>query len=1209
MSAKFTHLHLHSEYSLLDGASRVKDIAKRVKELGMEAVALTDHGNMFGTIEFYQTMKKEGIKPIIGMEAYISNDAFGEKTTKGYHACLFAKNEIGYKNLMYLSSRGYQNFYYNPRIPKSELEKHSEGLICSSACLGGEVNVYLGKFQNYEKAKTIALEYKKIFGDDFYLEIMRHGSLEQLKIDDDIVRLSRETGIKLVATNDSHYILKDNSKTRDILICVGRNLILEQYNEKGSYPSELYIKSPEEMEKLFFDIPEAIKNTQEITEKCNLELNLGSPTPPNFKFALETAEKINIKLPEKQIFSFANDEVLFTELSRRGLEERLKIIPKEQHQKYKDRLELEIDIINKMKFPGYMLIVWDFVREAEETGIPVGPGRGSAAGSLVAFALKITNIDPLKYDLLFERFLNPDRISMPDIDMDFAQNRRKDIIHYVQNRYGKENVAQVITFNSMMAKSAVRDVARVYEIPPFESNKLAKLIPNELKMTLKKAREVEPRIQETISEKKEFEEVWNMAITLEGIKRNTGVHAAGLVISNEELWKKTPIYIQSKDESKSFITQYSLNYLEDVDLIKFDFLGLKTLDVIQSAKDMIFQNYNKKIDWADIDVDDPKVYEMISAGKTIGMFQIESGGMQDLSTKFQPSNFEEIIALIALYRPGPMESGMLDDFVERKHGRKQIHYPFENTEFPEQLKTILDPTYGVIVYQEQVMQIVQTIGQFSLGRADLVRRAMGKKKIDELKSYKNEFVEGAEKQNLSKKVAEDLFDLIEKFAGYGFNKSHSAAYAMITFQTAYLKTYYPAEFFAGLLSTEINNMDKIELYSNEAKNNGIDISPPNVSNSEKGFSVFRKAGKKKILFGLGAIKGVGEIAVTDIIKERKENGSFKSLEDFLSRVGYKLNQTVLKTLISVGAFNGLKVGNQVPKRKTLFEGFEAISEFCKRVGKTKKLESDSLFGDGSLTNNFCEELHLEPQSQDFSDKEILEYEKEYLNLYISGHPLESFKTKINEIKKVNKISNLKDITDIQGIKQGRDAIFIVIILFNEDDVKTAKSGNKYAPVKLLDLSGEYSTIFFYKQLEAFYNLSDEMKKSAIGVKGYIKIKDDDDEKRELVIQQFLTLEELATNKIYLKKGYSKKRNSQRQNLKPQENNPPQPHRTNPIILEINRILNKNELSQIYHIAISNQGEHELNLKVTLNNKIYLIETKLKIQQEIFGELRKMVSKV
>jgi DNA polymerase-3 subunit alpha len=1069
----FTHLHLHTEYSLLDGANKISALASRVKELGMTSVAMTDHGNMFGAIDFYHQMRGAGLKPIIGMEAYIHNgEELGDKSVKQrFHVCLFAKNEIGYKNLMYLSSKAYiDGFYYFPRINKQLLRENSEGIICTSACLQGEVNWHLNTNSErnvkngaggYEEAKRIALEYRDIFGDDFYMEIMRHGISDQLFIDEPVIRLSRETGIKLVATNDTHYTYADDAQYHEAFMCIGMNKLYDDPNRMRHSVHEFYIKSPEQMAKLFADIPEALYNTQEIVDKCQLELKLGNPTPPNFKFTREYAELEGLNIdnagddesvePKKRLSAAdKNDAEYFIHCCRLGLEERLKHVPAERHQEYRDRLEFEMDVINQMKFPGYMLIVWDFVREAKKMGIAVGPGRGSAAGSLVAFSLEITDIDPMKYDLLFERFLNPERVSMPDIDMDFMQARRGEIIDYVVRKYGREQVAQIITFGSLLAKGVIRDVSRVLDMPLSQADMMAKLIPDELGITLNGktkggefkpgAFQKEPKIAELIENDQQAARVWEFSKKLEGLKRNAGMHAAGVVISNEPLWKKTPIYKPSGEET--FVTQYSLNYLEDVDLIKFDFLGLKTLDVIDNAIKLIKNRYDKTINWHEIDENDPKVYETIQSGETIGMFQIESSGMQDLNKRLKPSSFEDLIAVLALYRPGPMESGMLDDFIERKHGRQAISYTFPSME------PILKPTYGVIVYQEQVMQIVQTVGGMSLGGADIVRRAMGKKKIEEMQKYNKEFSEGAQKQGLDYHKASELFDLIEKFAGYGFNKSHSAAYAMVTFQTAWLKTYYPQEFMAALLTSEKDNTDKVVKYIDEAKRMKITLGAPDINHSQLEFSAITKDGADQILFGLGAIKGVGEAAVESILEARSE-GEFKDIKDFINRIEpQKVNKKVIECIIKAGGLDHFGYS-----RRALLEQVEILVETAKKGSSLKKESQFSLFGDDEEVTTVDVELK---NYDEYDLKAILDFEKETLGFYVSGHPLDNYREQIDLI-------NYTLSSEIENIADGSTAIFIGKV--EEITKKMSKKGSMFGLVNLMDFHGNIEMMLFSDKIE------------------------------------------------------------------------------------------------------------------------------------------------
>ena len=1064
----YTHLHLHTEYSLLDGANKIKKLAAKVKELGMSSVSMTDHGNMFGAIDFYTTMKKEGIKPIIGIETYLhNNDDLGSKESKQrFHLCLYAKDEEGYKNLMYLSSKAFiDGFYYYPRINKKILRERSRGILATSACLQGEVSWHLNtnnprniKFgaKGYNTAKEVALEYQDIFGDDFYLEIMRHGIEDQAFIDEQLISLSLETGIKLVATNDTHYTRKEDASTQEVAMCVSMGKTLNDQNRMRHSVHEFYVKSPQEMERLFADIPEALRHTQEISDKCNLEIDLkdeknNPPTPPTFIFTQEYAKKEGLEID--------NDADYFAYKAREGLKERLKIIPPEKHKSYEERLEEEIKIITQMKFPGYMLIVWDFINFAKENHIPVGPGRGSAAGSLVAFCLKITNIDPMKYDLLFERFLNPERVSMPDIDTDFCQRRRGEVIDYMIEKYGKYNVAQVITFGKMLAKGVIRDVARVLEMPLKDADTFAKLIPDKIGITLEGyqdkdgsykegAYDLEPKIKNFIDSNSLAKEVWRYALQLEGLNRNAGKHAAAIVMDSEkELWHKTPLYSSDKTGG-AIVTQYSMKYLEPVDLIKFDFLGLKTLTVVSDALNLIKRRYGKEIDFLSVDVDDPRVYETIQSGDTLGIFQIESSMFQGLNKRIKPNCFEDIIAILALGRPGPMESGMVDDFINRKHGVDPITYVFDA------LEPILRPTYGTIVYQEQVMQIVQTIGGFSLGGADLVRRAMGKKIKEEMDRLKSVFADGAQKNGFDRKKAEDLWELVVKFAGYGFNKSHSAAYAMITFQTAYLKTYYKEEFMAALLTSESSKIESVAKYIAEVRKMGIDIVPPHVNISDKDFGVsdFEEDGRKvkKIVFGLSAIKGVGEEPIENIINERK-NGQFVDLIDFISRIdSSKVNKRVFEPLINSGALGGLGYS-----RACMISHIDEICESGRNKDKAKQEMSSGLFG-GDETINERARLQLQ-DIPEFGMQKLLEYEFECLGIYVSGNPLEDYRERISSV------SGVVDIVRLDEVESGSFCLIVGKVL--DIKRKISKNGRPYGYVDILDLSSKIEIMFFEKHLD------------------------------------------------------------------------------------------------------------------------------------------------
>ncbi len=1168
---KFTHLHLHTEYSLLDGANKIKALAAKIKELGMDSVAMTDHGNMFGTIDFYNTMRKEGIKPIIGMECYLHNqEELGDKSVRQrFHLCLYAKNETGYKNLMYLSSRAYiDGFYYYPRINKKLLREHSEGLICSSACLQGEVSWQLNlsernlKFgaKGYDEAKRIALEYKEIFGEDFYLEIMRHGIGDQHRIDKQILQLSQETDIKIIATNDTHYTVQKDADAHEAFMCIAMNKLYDDPNRLRHSVHEFYVKSPEQMAKLFADIPEALENTQEIVEKCNLEIKLGNPTPPNFKFTREKAENEGLTLPEPdQEYSLENDKVLFIHQSQKGLEERLKHVPAEKHQEYRDRLQVEIDIINSMKFPGYMLIVWDFVDAAKKMGIPVGPGRGSAAGSLVAYSLHITDIDPMPYGLLFERFLNPERVSMPDIDMDFCQARRQEILDYVVDKYGRTNVAQIITFGKLLAKGVIRDVARVLDMPYSKADAMAKLIPDELGIDLEGSYNKEPKIKELIESDPQAARVWEFAKALEGLNRNAGTHAAGVVISNEPLWQKTPLFKPTGLDTLA--TQYSGKYVEDVDLIKFDFLGLKTLTVIEEANKLVEKRHGKRIDFIHEDINDRGVYEYISTGDTLGLFQIESSGMQDLAKKLKPHGFEDVIAMLALYRPGPMESGMLDDFVERKHGRAKITYAF-----PE-LEPILKPTYGVIVYQEQVMQIVQTIGGFSLGGADLVRRAMGKKIKAEMDKLKEEFAEGAAKKGFDRVKAAELFDLIVKFAGYGFNKSHSAAYAMVTFYTSFLKRYYPTEFMAAILTLEKNNTDKVVKYVDELKRMGIRLLPPDINRSDLEFVADNIEGKEVVIFGLGAVKGSGDIAISSILKAREE-GPFKDLSDFISRIdSSKVNKKVIESLIKAGALDSFGYS-----RHAMLSQIEEIIEAAKKAGDAKKMAVGSLFGEEDEMTTISLEI---TQMDEFEPMQILDFEKESLGFYVSGHPLDKYRETLDEI-------NYTLSSEIDDLADGTQALFIGRI--EEITEKISKKGNKFGIANVMDLHGNIELMLFENRLKELEEDFDMSKPIAFKV----KITKDGDFTR-MNILKIESLKDAKKEKIKVRK---------------EEKHTPEPEQP-PLILALNLMPDAKIAEELFCLAEKYPGKRPLELHIKSKLADVIVESRMKVSELIVEEAKEL----
>ncbi|EAL3908353.1 DNA polymerase III subunit alpha [Campylobacter upsaliensis] len=1186
--SQFTHLHLHTEYSMLDGANKLKELALTLKEQGATSVAMTDHGNMFGAIDFYQTMRSHGLKPIIGLEAYLHNmDDLSDKSSRQrFHLCLYAKNEIGYKNLMYLSSQSYiHGLYYYPRINKKLLEKHSEGLICSSACLQGEVNWHLNIYnernvrfgaKGYEAAKEAALWYKRVFGDDFYFEIMRHGINDQRAIDDDIIRLSKELDIKIIATNDTHYTFKERAEAHEVFMCIGMGKRLNDPDRMRHSVKEFYVKTSEQMSELFADIPEAISNTQDLANKCNLELKLGDPTPPNFKFTREYAKEFDITLPqEKMEFSFENDDLVFEYLCRKGLEERLKFVDEGKHDEYKARLETEIKIIKEMKFSGYMLIVHDFIKVAKDKNIPVGPGRGSAAGSLVAYALKITDIDPLPYNLLFERFLNPERVSMPDIDVDFCRDRRDEVIDYVIDKYGSDKVAQVSTFNKLLAKGVIRDVARVLDISLQDVDEFIKLVPEELKITLDEAYEKEPKIKEFIEKHPKGKELWEYAKALEGLNRNAGMHAAGLVISNESLWNKTPLFRQSKNDERHLITQYSKDHLEDVDLIKFDFLGLKTLTLIHNAIKLIKERYNKDIVWESIDVNDSKVYKTIQSGNTLGIFQIESDGMQSLNARLKPENFEDLIAVLALYRPGPMESGMLDDFIDRKHGLKKIIYPFDV------LKEVLEPTYGVIVYQEQVMQIVQIIGGFSLGGADVVRRAMGKKDPEKMAKLKDEFANGAEKQGYNRAKAEDLWELIVKFAGYGFNKSHSAAYGLITFQTAYLKTYYPSEFMAALLTSEQNKIENVAMYIEEMKKMDIKLLPPRINKAISEFSAIKQEdGTEAIVYGLGAIKSVGRPAIENILELRSKNGDFKDLHDFLSKIDTaKINRRTLEGFIKAGSFDDFGF-----TRKCLFNNLDTLAESARKMAEVRKNSASSLFGAEEL--NADTKINIVVDNSEFEAMEKLGYEKEILGIYISGHPLDKFFEEINGIEYTKSI-------DFENLKGGGEILSIGKV----ENFKSlmSKSGKRYGILEILDFYSSFETTIFESHIEEIETIIKERKNDAFGfVLGFRN----DDARLSFTLKAVRTLDEIKSGDFKAVKKYSSKKFEKKNDYTKE----PMEFENSIIELDLSR-LNKELIYEIHEIARNahnpnEKGNKKLVLRVISAGSCLLYHTDFIISDRV-----------
>ncbi len=1009
----FVHLHNHSEYSLLDGASKIKNMIEKAVKSGMKAVALTDHGNMFGAIEFYKTAIANGIKPILGFEGYISpTDRFDKQTKGSFHITLLAKNEQGYKNLMYLTSISYtEGFYYKPRIDKGVLREHSEGIIAGSACLHGEIQRLLLN-NDYEGAKKAVYEYKEIFGkDNFFMEIMRHGLDEQKQIDEAIIKLAKETDTPLVATNDCHYLNREDAVAQDALLCIQTNHLLSDEDRMRMGTDEFYFKTEEEMLQTFSDHEEFVHNAGLIADMCNVELKLNQLLHPHFKTPDGSDEKEYLR-----------------NLSLEGLRKRTAGFDQERMKIYEDRLNMELEIINNMGFAGYFLIVWDFINYAKRNRIPVGPGRGSAAGSLVSYCLGITDIDPIRYNLLFERFLNPERVSMPDIDVDFCVERRDEVIKYVKDKYGIYNVAQVITFGTMLAKAVVRDVARVLGFAYKDADRIAKMIPD--KATLSQAIEENKQLKELIESDQKIQQLFEISKTLEGVKRHASTHAAGVVISENPIYERCPLYKPAGEEA--FVTQFSKEYLEDVGLIKFDFLGLRNLTVI----DITVKQIGNGFDISKIPLDDEETFKLLQRGDTLGVFQLESEGMQRLITELKPTCFEDLIALVALYRPGPLGSGMVRDFIDRKHGKKPIEYPL-----PE-LEDILKETYGIILYQEQVMQIANKLAGFSLGEADILRRAMGKKKKEVMEQQRGIFIERATKRGIPKEKAEYIFELMAKFAEYGFNKSHSAAYAYIAYQTAYLKAHYKEYFMSALLTSEKNNTDKIAKHIEECNRLGITILPPDINDSNHDFAVAEKDGKKVIRFGFGAIKNVGTSAIENIIEARKEK-PFESIYDFLKRVDTrKVNKKVIESLIKAGCFDSLH-----QNRASLLESLDSLLEWISKKNSSSNVKMQALFGAPKT-----DEPPPLKEVDKIKESEILKYEKELLGFFISANPIEKYRPLIKSI--VNASS--KTLNTVSG-----DSLVLAGIPVHIRKMRT-KRKETMAFVRFMDLDGVFEVTVFPK---------------------------------------------------------------------------------------------------------------------------------------------------
>ena len=1092
MKKNFAHLHVHTEYSLLDGSIRIKDLISQTKALGMDSIAITDHGAMFGVVQFFQEAKKQGIKPILGSEVYVAiNSRFDRdpKDKSQYHLVLLAKSNKGYENLMKVVSEGYVNgFYYRPRVDHEILEKYSEDIICLSACLGGEVQQQLLD-NNYQKARETALLYDRIYGrGNFFLELQDHGIRVQVVVNEELRKLSRETGIPLVATNDVHYLRKEDARVHDVLLCVqtGKTVVDE---DRMKFPSEeFYLKSPDEMEDLFPEDIAALMNTVDIAERCNVELEFGKLHLPSYK------------VPEG-----SDKEVYFRNLCIEGLRNRYHDITPE----IMERFEYELSVITQMGYIDYFLIVWDFIKYARDNGIMVGPGRGSAAGSIVSYALNIIDIDPLEYGLLFERFLNPERITMPDIDIDFCYERREEVIQYVIEKYGADRVAQIATFGTMAARGAIRDVGRAVNMPYGEVDYIAKQIPAELGITIDRALEISKTLKTEYDENPETRQLIDLARAVEGLPRHTSTHAAGVVISKEPITKYAPL-LRNND---AITTQYTMLELEELGLLKMDFLGLRTLTVIRDSVDLIKREHGREIDFSRLSMDDPKVLQLFARAETLGIFQFESAGMRAFLKELKADAFEDLIAANSLFRPGPMNQ--IPTFVACKHDPSLITYLHPT------LEPILDVTYGCIVYQEQVMEIVRKLGGYSFGRADLVRRAMGKKKMDVMEKERRNFIYGQTDENgeilltgairngVDETTASRIFDLMIDFANYAFNKSHSAAYAVIAYRTAWLKVYYPVEFMAALISSIMGNTSQVSLYIQECKRLNIEVLPPDINHSEGKFTV----DKARIRYGLSAVKNVGDNLINAIIQARND-GRFNSFTEFIERIektdSSVMNKRAVESLIKAGAMDSLGAN-----RAQLLSIFEKTIDGIHSDRKRNLEGQFSLFDNGKTS--YDDKL---PDLREFPQNTLLQMEKEILGIYISGHPLMPYEREIKLLSTFSTADLISEGMDGQmepaGARDGQRVAIAGLVIERKN--KVTRNNNMMAFVTLEDLYGAIECIVFPAIYEKSSNLIEE--DSIVFVEGRLSISEVEDPK--IIVEKLSPIQKLNFEKIYLKLQRSKR---------------------------------------------------------------------------------------
>ncbi len=1060
MPSEFVHLHIHSDFSMLDGACKINELAELAKSYNMKAMALTDHGNLCGAVQFYKTMKNNDIKPIIGCECYLAPESRFDRNQnhdyhKGYHQILYAKDFGGYQNICRLTSLAYlEGYYFKPRIDKELLQQYNDGIIGTSSCIGGEIPAHI-RAGNTSRAKESLADYIDILGkDNFYLELQDHGMKEQLKVNQELIKLSKEFGTPLIATNDTHYLLKEHAAAHEVLLCIGTQKTMQDDNRMRFPSEEFYFKSTEEMVALFKEIPEAIKNTLELAEKCNIKLELNSVNHyPVFKTPdgsdrkqflvnrckIGLIERYNIELDSKTIDQLSSND--------------RQII---------DRMNYEIDVIDKMGFSSYFLVVWDFLNYARSKKIPIGPGRGSGAGSIVAYLLKITDIDPLRYQLLFERFLNPDRISPPDFDIDLCERRRSEVIEYVRRKYGDDSVAQIGTFGTLKTKAVIKDVTRAMGRPFDDGIKLTKLIPNDPRMKLNRAFDEIKELKSLKNTESWVDEVYTYSEPLEGLNRNMSIHAAGVIIGDQPLTNLVPL---ARGQGKEIITQFPAGPCEELGLLKMDFLGLRTLTIIHDTCDLINSSSPDSITPESIPLDDEITYNLIKKGKTVAIFQLESSGMRDLCRRFGVDRIEDIIALVALYRPGPMQ--FLDEFIARKMGKKKVEYDHPAME------SILEETYGIMLYQEQVMQIVQTVAGFTLAQADILRRTMGKKKADEMKAQFEEFSEGCRGNGIKLEKAKKIFEKIEMFAGYGFNKSHSAAYAVLAYQTAFLKANYLIEFMCVNLSNELHSADRISILIAECKDLDITILPPDVNYSDLNFTVDGSS----IRFGLAAIKGVGAAGSQAIIESRKD-GKFSTLFEFYERVGTSINRRIMENLCQCGAFDGFNL-----KRSQMFAMIDDVISRAQISLRDKQIGQENFFDILSENDETGIQQVEIPEIREWTQKQRLNYEKELLGFYVTGHPLNGYE-KIIKTYGVNSIIDLKNLSDNQTVRVGG--------LITSTRVRYSKrNGNPWAIINLEDFSNTAECLIYsdlYSISSALLNEND-----SVFIEGNVSFRDGEDQ--------------------------------------------------------------------------------------------------------------------